>query len=277
MPGPDPTHNPAHNPAHKSSGRLLILGGTAEARALADQAARRYGAALDVITSLAGRTAQPLGQAGHVRIGGFGGVDGLADYLGRQSIDVVIDATHPFAATMSAHAHEACASLSVPRLAVVRPAWQRRDGDTWIEVDGIAGAIDAISALTAGHDGDLRVMLTLGASALAAFADLKDVWVLARMIEAPPDPVPIPNCQVIEARGPFTVADEQALLSHHRIDVLVSRHSGGDATGAKIAAARALGLPVVMIRRPAPAPGPHAATVAEALSWLEETLTLAPS
>ncbi len=264
-------------PGHNPTMRLLILGGTAEARALADQARQRYGPDLEIITSLAGRTAQPIGQEGTVRVGGFGGADGLADYLGSQSIDVVIDATHPFAATMSAHAHEACAEAQVPRLMVVRPPWQRRDGDTWIEVDDLKAAVGAVSALKTGNAGVLRVMLTLGASALADFADLEDVWFLARMIEVPPGPLPLRNCLMIEARGPFTVAGERELLTHHRIDVLVSRLSGGDATGAKIDATRALGLKVVMIKRPAPAPGPHAATVDDALSWLDQTLSLVPS
>ncbi|MEE8517177.1 MAG: cobalt-precorrin-6A reductase [Alphaproteobacteria bacterium] len=257
--------------------RLLILGGTIEARALADQAQQRYGPGLDVITSLAGRTAQPIGQAGAVRSGGFGGASGLADYLRHQSIDVVIDATHPFAATMSAHACEACAEVQVPRLMVVRAPWQMRDGDNWIEVDDIAAAAAALPALKTVSAGRARVMLTLGASALTYFGGLKGFWFLARMIEAPADPLPLRHCRVIEGRGPFTVAGERELLVRHRIDVLVSRQSGGAATGAKIDAARTLGLPVVMIKRPPLAPGPHAATVEDALIWLDETLSLVPS
>ncbi len=263
-------------PGRERMQRLLILGGTIEARALADQARQRYGPGLDVITSLAGRTAQPMGQAGTVRSGGFGGVAGLADYLRRQSIDGVIDATHPFAATMSAHADRACAQVGVPRLMVVRPPWQKQDGDNWIEAADAAAAAAALPALKTGA-GVLRVMLTLGASALNHFGGLEGVWFLARMIEAPADPLPIRHAQVIEGRGPFTVADEQELLTRHKIDVLVSRLSGGDATKAKIDAARALGLPVVMIKRPPLAPGPHAATVDEALIWLDRTLSLVPS
>ncbi len=264
-------------PGRERMVRLLILGGTAEARALADQARQSYGPALDVITSLAGRTAQPVGQAGAVRVGGFGGVAGLADYLGRQSIDVVIDATHPFAATMSDHADRACAAVNVPRLMVVRPPWQKQVGDHWIEVADIKAGVRALTVLKTDKDGVLRVMLTLGASALNHFGGLEGVWFLARMIEAPLGPLPLRHAQVIEGRGPFTVAGERELLTRHRIDVLVSRLAGGDATGAKIIAARALGLPVVMIKRPPLAPGPHAETVADALDWLGETLTLVPS
>ncbi len=265
-------------PGREGMKRLLILGGTTEARALADQARQRHGPGLDVITSLAGRTANPVGQIGQdgaVRVGGFGGVGGLADYLERQSIDVVIDATHPFAATMSDHADRACAQTRIPRLMVVRAAWKMQDGDHWIEVDDLEAAVRALAALK--KDTVLRVMLTLGASAPTHFADLEGVWFLARMIEAPGAPLPLRHARVIEGRGPFTEAGERALLTRHRIDVLVSRLSGGDATYAKIIAARGLGLPVVMIKRPALAPGPHAETVADALDWLDQTLALATS
>lgn len=242
--------------------RLLILGGTGEAAALADRLADDP--RLRVITSLAGRTRAPAKTAGELRVGGFGGADGLAGYLERESIGLVIDATHPFAAHMAANAARACAETGVPRLKLLRPSWQAVAGDAWIEVPDMASAAEAV-----GQRGT-RVFLSVGRQDLSAFAGLDGHWFLVRSIEPLGDPSPLPGAEeVIHGRGPFTEAAEIALLKGHRIDLLVSKNSGGPATYAKIAAARRLCLPVVMITRPPAPPSETAATVDAAVAWVE--------
>jgi precorrin-6A/cobalt-precorrin-6A reductase len=240
--------------------RLLILGGTAEARALA--AAAATDPHLSVITSLAGRTQAPAALAGAVRVGGFGGPEGLARYLAEAQIDLVIDATHPFAAQISRNATVACASAGVPRLLLQRPPWQAQAGDRWTVVPDTTQAADVVATL------GQRVFLALGRQDLAPFAALRDRWFLLRLVDPPSQPPPLPACDVVIARGPFAEVDEIALLKRHRIDLLVSKNSGGDATYAKLAAARALGLPVVMIARPPMPPGESVETVEAALAWL---------
>ena len=247
--------------------RLLILGGTAEAAELARRCVAEHGARLDVISSLAGATEAPVHPPGRVRIGGFGGVDGLRRFLAEQSIAAVIDATHPFAARMQANAAAACIQAGVPRCRLLRPPWQRRPDDHWIEVDDLDAAATALGSL------GRRVFLALGARDLAAFARLDDRWFLVRAVSAPDPPPPLVSCRLVQARGPFALADEHRLLVEHRIDALVSRQSGGDGARAKIDAARELGLPVVMIRRPAPPVPPIAASVDEALEWLRGALS----
>ncbi len=246
------------------SRRLLILGGSAEALALAGQAVALDG--LHVVTSLAGRTRRPVAPAGETRTGGFGGAEGLARYLREAEIDLVIDATHPFAAVISGNAARACEATGVPRLALVRPEWTRRAGDEWIEVADVEAAAAALPA--AGR----RVFLALGGKHLAPFAGVESAWFLVRAIEPPAAARLLENCTVIAARGPFTLEDETALLGRHRIDAVVSRNSGGEGAYAKIAAARALGLPVLMIRRPPPPPDPRAANVEDAIAWLRARL-----
>lgn len=245
--------------------RLLILGGTAEAVALAAQAAVLPG--LDIVTALAGRTRRPVQPAGGLRRGGFGGAAGLADYLRAERIDLVIDATHPFAARISANAVTAAGTVGVPRLCLQRPEWTARPGDRWIAASDSDDAAARLPKL------DTRAFLAIGHSGLAAFASVVGVWFLVRLIDPPEAPLPLPNAEIVQARGPFCVDDERALLAAHRIDVLVSKNSGGDATYAKIAAARDLGLPVVMIRRPAPPKGAHVETVDAALAWLHERVS----
>ncbi|MEW5730001.1 MAG: cobalt-precorrin-6A reductase [Pseudomonadota bacterium] len=235
--------------------RLLILGGTSEANALARALAGR-----DVITSLAGRTGTVPDLPGRVRVGGFGGAGGLEAYLRTEAIGAVIDATHPFAARISAHAAAACAATGVPRLVLARPAWEKRPGDSWIEVDGMAEAARALPAI------GRRAFLTVGVQEAVAFAGVTDVHFVVRLIA--PEPPPLAGCEVVAGRGPFAEADEAALLLAHRIDVVVSKASGGAATYAKIAAARGLGIPVLMIRRPPPPPGPAVESVAEAVAWV---------
>jgi len=247
-------------PRAEARPRLLVLGGTAEAR---DLAARVVDAGdFEVVTSLAGRTRRPAAVAGAVRTGGFGGAEGLAAYLERAGIDLVVDATHPFAADISAHAVEACAAAGVPRLVLARPPWPRRPGDRWIAATDAAGAAAALPGLAR------RAFLALGRRGLTAFEKVRDIHFVVRLVEPPSVPLGLADCELVLGRGPFSLADERRLFARHRIEAVVSRQSGGGAAYAKIEAAREAGLPVVMIERPPPPPGPTAASVDEALAWL---------
>lgn len=239
---------------------VLILGGTTEASAIARALAGS--ARVRATLSLAGRTRAPVLPAIPSRRGGFGGVDGLVRYLRGHAVDALIDATHPFAARISANAVAAAALAPVPLLAVLRPAWTATPGDRWTEVADMAAAAAALG--TAPR----RVFLTVGQGDLAPFAAAPRHRYLIRSIELP-DPASLPpGARCVAARGPFAEADERRLLRAEGIEVLVTKNSGGDATAAKLAAARALGVPVVMVARP---PGPAAPTVpdaAGALAWL---------
>jgi precorrin-6A/cobalt-precorrin-6A reductase len=238
--------------------RILILGGTSEGRALATACAGVRG--LDVISSLAGRTSAPLSLAGRVRTGGFGGVDGLVAYLRDEAITTLVDATHPFAATMSEHAAEAADRAGVPLLVLRRPGFTAVPGDDWHRVPSPAAAAGLLPRL-----GE-RVFLTTGRQGLAVFADLDECWFLARSVEPPEPPVPV-RLEVLLDRGPFTLDGERRLLTGHRIDVLVTKDSGGDAP--KLVAASSLSVPVVMVDRPPLPPSISAAeSVAEAIAWL---------
>ena len=217
--------------------RLLLLGGTSEGTRIAEHLADRPG--VTVISSLAGRIAAPSLPAGEVRIGGFGGITGLIDYLAAERIDGVIDATHPFSVQISIHAAEACADAGVPLVAFIRPPWMEVLGDDWRP----AADTEAAARLCSG-----RVFLTIGRQEVAAFAKV-DAWFLIRAIEMPTGALPAGR-QVTLARGPFDVEHEIDLMRSHRIDMVVSKNSGGSSTYAKIVAARTLGLPVVMIERP---------------------------
>lgn len=240
--------------------RVLVLGGSTEASELARRVAPPD--TYDVTVSYAGRTRERVSTPGNVRVGGFGGAAGLAQYLRSARVDVLVDATHPFAAHMPHHAAEACRTTGVPRLRVCRPPWQALDGDRWHEVGDLDAAARALEQL-----GSHRVFLTTGRQELAPFARVRDAWFLVRAIE-PPDAMPLERASVVLARGPFDEESELALMTGHRVDVLVTKNSGGTAAAAKIAAARALGLPVVMVVRPPLPEGPHVATVDEALAWL---------
>lgn len=242
--------------------RLLILGGTGEAAALAGEAVAALGDRIAVITSLAGRTRNPAKLAGAVRVGGFGGAAGLADFLAREAIGLVVDATHPFAAEISANARDACAAAEVPRLLLSRPEWRQRAGDDWIAVDGVGEA----AAELAARGG--RALITVGVKELHHFAGLDGVFCLVRLIEPPAAPLPLADHAVIVGRGPFSVESERALLAEQRIDCVVSKASGGAATEAKITAARELALPVIMLRRPAPPEGARVNDTAAALAWI---------
>jgi precorrin-6A/cobalt-precorrin-6A reductase len=241
---------------------LLILGGTGEASALADAVLARFGDALNLTTSLAGRTQRPRPPAGRTRIGGFGGATGLAAYLTEHGVDRLIDATHPFAARISTAARLACEEARVPRLLLLRPPWRRQSRDCWIEVDDMAAAAAVVSRI------GRRAFLTVGAREIACFAAVTGVRFLVRLVDPPPQRLPLRSYEVVIGRGPFTLAEERDRLEHHAIDVLVCKASGGAATEAKISAARELGLPVVMVRRPPPEPGDAVETVEAAVDWL---------
>ncbi len=242
--------------------RLLILGGTAEAAELAHRAVDAFAGRVEVISSLAGRlgTRRPL--PGTVRVGGFGGVDGLAAYLRENAVDWVVDATHPFAETISANAYAACLRCDVQRLLVVRPPWRLPPGTKWIEVENLARAAEILPRLAR------RAFLTVGAGGMTAFSGVTGVWFLVRLVEPPDDALPFDEYEVVVGRPPFTVDGERALLEEHRIDTLVARQSGGGATAAKLMAARETGVKVVLIARPPPEPGLAVDGVEEAMAWL---------
>ncbi|WP_409468145.1 cobalt-precorrin-6A reductase [Streptomyces sp. HC307] len=231
------------------SRHVLVLGGTTEARELAAELAARPG--VRVTTSLAGRVTRPGAVAGEVRVGGFGGAQGLADWLRAHDVAAVVDATHPFAETITANTARAAALTGVPAVVLRRPGWRPGPGDDWHPAAALRDAADLLPRL--GH----RVFLTTGRLGLAAFAHLTELHFVVRSVEPPEPPMP-PDVELVLARGPFTPAGESALLREHRIDVLVTKDSGGAATAAKLTAARELGLPVVVVRRP---PLPDGVTV----------------
>jgi precorrin-6A/cobalt-precorrin-6A reductase len=247
---------------------VLILGGSTEASQLARKLAPRDG--YDVTVSYAGRTRERTSTPGRIRVGGFGGIDGLAEHLVSHRVDAVVDATHPFAKHMPHHAAAACETVAVARLRVCRPPWQAVAGDRWHEASDLDAAAELLADLA-----PRRVFLTTGRQELQPFAGLVDTWFLVRAIE-PPDGMPLAHASVILARGPFEVAGELALLRDHGIDLVVTKNSGGTAAAAKLTAARELGLPVVIVTRPPGPAGPRASSVDEAMAWIAE-LEDAPS
>ncbi|MFJ1809247.1 MULTISPECIES: cobalt-precorrin-6A reductase [unclassified Streptomyces] len=243
---------------------VLILGGTTEARRLAELLAADAVPGLSVTNSLAGRVTAPRLPPGEVRVGGFGGADGLAAWLGEHEVDAIVDATHPFAGTMSAHAAKAAATAGVPLLALHRPGWTPVAGDLWHEAGSLAEAAELLPSL------GRRVFLTTGRLGLAAFAALDDLWFLVRSVDAPEAPVPS-RTEVLLDRGPFTLDGERELLRRHRIDVVVTKDSGGAATAPKLTAAREARLPVVVVRRPPVPAGVRVVTGPEqARDWVRE-------
>jgi precorrin-6A/cobalt-precorrin-6A reductase len=239
------------------TGKVLLLGGTAEARRLAEALTAD---GVDVVSSLAGRTADPVLPPGEVRIGAFGGAEGLADWLRAHPVRAVVDATHPFAAAMTAHAAEAAAATGTPVLRLQRPGWREQPGDDWRWVDSLEAAAEAVA-------GFAHVFLTTGRTGLGAFAGLTQE-VLVRSVDPPEPPLPSRTTVILE-RGPFTVDDELTLMREHAVDVVVTKDSGSSLTEAKLTAARQLGLRVVVVRRPPlPAGMPVVETVEETLAWL---------
>lgn len=243
---------------HGRKRRILILGGTGEARALATSLVAM---GHDVTTSLAGRTRAPLLPPGAVRIGGFGGIDGLAAYLAKTRPHLLVDATHPFAATISANAVAASGVAGTPLLRLVRQPWSRPGGAVWLKAATMA---DAASSLPRGA----RVLLTIGRQEVEAFFPRTDCWFLARMIEHSPA-IPA-DWTVLTAQGPFDQQGEKHLLVEHGITHLVSKNAGGPQTYAKIAAAAELGVPVLMVSRPGLAQARTVRTVAQALSVIAD-------
>jgi precorrin-6A/cobalt-precorrin-6A reductase len=239
--------------------RILILGGTGEAVQLAAKASMD---GVEIITSLAGRTRNPINPVGEFRIGGFGGQTGLVNYLQNFHIDVLIDATHPFAAQITLNAAAAAKECNIPHLMLIRPVWEKLPNDLWLEVDSIE---DTATAL---QNQAKRVFLTIGRQELTAFAHLREVWFLMRMIDPPLADAVVPQGMFLYNRGPFTLEQERDLLLHYNIDTLVSKNSGGMATYAKIAAARQLGIKVVMVKRPPIPLGEQVSDVDSAIAWL---------
>jgi precorrin-6A/cobalt-precorrin-6A reductase len=243
---------------------ILILGGTTEARECGQHLAVRTDIAATL--SLAGRTASPLAQAIPVRRGGFGGIAGLAQYLCDNSIAALIDATHPYAPTISEHALRAASQTKTPIIALCRPPWRAVAGDRWTEVLDAVEAARTLGALSR------NVFLAVGRQEIAHFASAPQHRYLIRSVDPVEPPLAVPHARYILARGPFDEAGERALLLAHEIDVVVAKNSGGFATYGKIAAARALGIPVILLRRPPELPVYRVATVGEAIAWLDHVL-----
>jgi precorrin-6A/cobalt-precorrin-6A reductase len=240
--------------------RVLILGGTTEARALAARVAELPD--IDAVLSLAGRTRAPEPQPIATRIGGFGGIDGLCAYLQTAGIERVIDATHPFAEQMSRHAAAARARLGIPLLRLTRTPWQQEAGDKWAEVTDIDEAVRVLGVTPR------RIFLTIGRLGLGAFAAAPQHFYLVRTIDPPDEIAALPNHRLILARGPFAVEDEEQLMREARIDVLVTKNSGGPATYGKMLAARGLGLPAIVIAAPARSDVPTVHDVEAALRFV---------
>lgn len=254
MPDPEPAH-------------LLILGGTAEAADLAAAATARFGAALRITYSLAGRTRTPAPVAGASRVGGFGGADGLAAWLRSNRVNLVVDATHPYAREISAHARQACEAADIPRLVLARPSWRAAPGDDWRCVPDLDTAAAVLPDIAQ------RAFLSIGSMRLGAFAGLRTVHLVVRTVDPPRETLPLADYSVVLGRGPFDVAAERCLLRRERIGAVVSRNSGGRSTYAKIEAARSLELPVVMISPPPREAGAIRESVEGVLEWIAERKT----
>jgi precorrin-6A/cobalt-precorrin-6A reductase len=239
--------------------RVLLLGGTTEASTLA-RALKSAG--IETVFSYAGRTNAPVAQPVETRVGGFGGVAGLVDHLQATGITHVVDATHPFAAQMSRNAHDACTAAGLPLIRLERPAWEAQNGDDWFFAPDIESVCDSLPYIPS------RVFLAIGRMHVDAFARQPQHHYILRLVDAPTEPIALPRHSVIIARGPFDVAGDIALMRKHRVDCLVAKNAGGVGAAAKLAAARELGLPVVMINRPALPRAKTAADSQSVLRWL---------
>ncbi|HEY3147776.1 MAG TPA: cobalt-precorrin-6A reductase [Dongiaceae bacterium] len=247
--------------------RILILGGTQEGFDLAERLAEMDG--IEIVSSLAGRTRDPRTPKGKVRMGGFGGAEGLARYLREERITHLVNATHPFAEQISANAVSAAQAAGIPLMRLLRPAWTAQRDDRWVAARHAAEAAELCR-----REGG-RIFLTLGSGELDAFSHVHNAHFLVRMIDAP-DELPLRDYRAIAARGPFSLQDELRLLADHHIGLIVTKNSGGDATYAKIEAARRMDLPVIMIERPPIALDPQSpavANVAGVVAWAKELRT----
>ena len=239
--------------------RILLLGGTTEASQMAMALAN---AGVDAVFSYAGRTKMPVGQPLETRIGGFGGLAGLVEYVRAENISHIIDATHPFASGMSRNAFDASQQAGLPLIRLERPAWEPQTGDRWTQVPAIEGLPAALPSTPS------RVFLAIGKQQVALFAAKPQHHYLLRLVDAPEGPLPLPDTRVVLARGPFELNGDLALLRAHRISHIVAKNAGGSGARAKLDAARVLGLDVLMAERPAIPGEVTAQTVAEAMAWL---------
>ncbi len=246
--------------------RLLILGGTNEGTMLGAAITRLY-PEIDLVTSLTDQAESPEKVPGRLRVGTFKDVQELVDYLRAEKISGVIDATHPFAASISRCARRACETLDIPRLMMIRPEWVPQANDQWIDAADLEAAVAVLPAL------GQRVFLALGGRKnLAAFSAVENVHFVVRLAEEPTEPLPLQAYTVITGEPPFNVEDERRLLSRYGIDAVVSMASGGKNGAPKLIAARMLGLPVLMIRRPRTELGTHSWTILAAVKWVKRLL-----
>ena len=253
---------PANRPKH-----ILIFGGTGDANRIAEDLMHEFGRDIRLQLSLAGRTSAPsLPDGIPVRIGGFGGPEGIIAHFNSEQIDLVIDATHPYATAISQNIAQACHAVAMPCIQYHRPAWEKTDKDNWISVKSITEAAKILP------DIGTRALIASGAKNLHAFEGLAKTWLLVRTVDAPRDPFDLEYGEWLFARGPFSVDGETELLERYEIDVIVCKNSGGDATFAKIEAARNLGIPVIMIERPGGEPVIQAPTRADIIKTVREFL-----
>jgi precorrin-6A/cobalt-precorrin-6A reductase len=245
--------------------RVLLLGGTTEATALAHAFTK---AGIDAVFSYAGRTANPIEQPLPTRLGGYGGAKGMAEYIIDAGITHIVDATHPFATQISQNAVEACVMTGTPMIAHERLPWVAQPGDDWLQVADTNAAISALPTAPA------RIFLAIGKQTLPAFAAQPQHFYLLRLVDAPDAELPVPNAEVVLDRGPFTVESDMALMRTHAITHIVAKNSGGPGALAKLEAARRLHLPVILIARPTIADRPMARTLNAVMDWLHHSARL---
>lgn len=236
---------------------ILILGGTRDAIDLAAALNQKH----RIITSLAGRTKSPKKPAGELRVGGFGGAKALGDYLVSENIDIIVDATHPFAVTISRNAAEAATLANIPRIMLQRPPWQAGEGDHWENFATLKAVAEKLKP-------NSRCFLTIGRQELGAFKSRDDVWFLVRMIDVPTTPLPLAKYEVVIGLPQESVNDEKNLMQRHNIDTLITKNSGGNLSAAKLEAARALELRVMMVQRPQVPAGDVVESVEAVEQWL---------